>query len=458
MGSSAATAGSKAPASIAPQAALVCAETIQKARMRLLFGRRPVDAFYATLMWRIKSWVYDNPKVSTACTNGHAMMFNPAYVLELWTLDCELLISLIVHELMHVMFRHHLRRGRRMAWLWNVAGDLMINALMRRDGFTVAADWCLPGTRFKVADDKGKEHEFDTLDWPWNLSADEAYARLHSQLKRKGKKDDGQDDDDDAGLGGAGNPKEGEGTDGRQAGRNAGPRPGGVEDAPGEGEEGHQSAAAAEMDIASAINDAVAAANQRGDLPGGLGSIVKGLVRSQTCWEDELLEFAMACKGCDQPDYGRANRRYIPFGMIIPARAGLELDHLVIAIDTSGSCSGLQPRFAGVVKAIVDARPPRRMTVLWHDIPVNRVLDLDDEPALTFQPSMLLRAPGGGGTSHRPVFQRIADEDWTPTLMLCLTDLYTSFPASAPTWPVAWVVPAGNAAPVAPWGRVIHAK
>jgi len=161
-----------APAPVAPQAALECAATIQRARMRLLFGRRPVDAFYATLMWRIKRWVYDDPKVETACTNGHAMMFSPRYVAELLRRDVELLISLIVHELMHVMFRHHLRRGRRLAWLWNVAGDLMINELMRRDGYTIIEDFALPNTCFTVEDDSGKEHEFNTMGWPWNLSAD----------------------------------------------------------------------------------------------------------------------------------------------------------------------------------------------------------------------------------------------------------------------------------------------
>jgi predicted metal-dependent peptidase len=96
-------------------------------------------------------------------------------------------------------------------------------------------------------------------------------------------------------------------------------------------------------------------------------------------------------------------------------------------------------RFADEAQGILDAYDCT-LTVLYHDAAVQRVE--------IWQPGdgpLTLRPAGGGGTSHIPVFDWIEQEGRTPTCVICLTDLYTEFPTTAPAYPVLWAVSGDNA-------------
>ena len=49
-------------------------------------------------------------------------------------------MGVIAHEVLHVVNRHHLRRGERDAELWNVAADLLINRLLEDDKYVLPPD------------------------------------------------------------------------------------------------------------------------------------------------------------------------------------------------------------------------------------------------------------------------------------------------------------------------------
>jgi predicted metal-dependent peptidase len=53
---------------------------------------------------------------------------------------------------------------------------------------------------------------------------------------------------------------------------------------------------------------------------------------------------------------------------------------------------------------------------------------------------------GGGGTSFRPFFERLAAErdSWIATVAVYLTDGYGEFPSAAPSDPLLWVVTPGG--------------
>jgi predicted metal-dependent peptidase len=75
-------------------------------------------------------------------------------------------------------------------------------------------------------------------------------------------------------------------------------------------------------------------------------------------------------------------------------------------------------------------------------------------------PSSALPTPvGGGGTDFRPFFRAAAEaqDGWTPTLAVYLTDGYGHFPAEPPDFPVLWVVtPGGQDVQRFPFGEAVR--
>jgi predicted metal-dependent peptidase len=61
---------------------------------------------------------------------------------------------------------------------------------------------------------------------------------------------------------------------------------------------------------------------------------------------------------------------------------------------------------------------------------------------------------GGGGTCFVPVFDWISRGHFRPDALVYFTDAVGEFPASAPDYPVVWLVKGGSAA--VPWGERIQ--
>ena len=62
--------------------------------------------------------------IGTMATDGRSVWFNPDWC---EGHGVEKTMGVIAHEVLHVVNKHHLRRGERDAELWNVAADLLIN-------------------------------------------------------------------------------------------------------------------------------------------------------------------------------------------------------------------------------------------------------------------------------------------------------------------------------------------
>ena len=59
-----------------------------------------------------------------AATNGKEIIFNPEMV-KPWSFAETVFV--VMHEVLHVVLLHHLRRGNRDPKKWNYAGDYVIN-------------------------------------------------------------------------------------------------------------------------------------------------------------------------------------------------------------------------------------------------------------------------------------------------------------------------------------------
>ena len=146
----------------------------------------------------------------------------------------------------------------------------------------------------------------------------------------------------------------------------------------------------------------------------------------------------------------RPNRRYLAQGLYLPGLHSDELGDVVLAVDTSGSVG---PRELGAFAAEAEALLAAydcSVTVLYHDARVQGVA--------TWTPAdgpLVLTPVGGGGTSHRCVFDWLARSALDPACVVCLTDLETCFPDAPPFAPVLWAV-AGDCTVTPPFGRVVR--
>lgn len=103
-------------------------QALNKAKINLM--SRTDSAFFTTICFSLKH-VWDE-KVSTACTQGTEIRFNPNFFM---SLDAEERVFLLIHETMHVAYLHMERLGQFNPAKWNVAADHVINLQLIERGY-----------------------------------------------------------------------------------------------------------------------------------------------------------------------------------------------------------------------------------------------------------------------------------------------------------------------------------
>ena len=89
-----------------------------RARSSLLI----MQPFFGTLCLRLGAEFTED--IETAATNGEKLLINPKFFLKQ---TAEQRVGLLAHEVMHCVYMHVLRLNERDPFLWNVAGDYVIN-------------------------------------------------------------------------------------------------------------------------------------------------------------------------------------------------------------------------------------------------------------------------------------------------------------------------------------------
>ena len=121
--------------------------------------------------------------VGTACTNGSYIKFSRQFVATLTDAELE---GLIIHEILHVVGKHHLRRNGREPDRWNIACDCAINPLITK----------LRGVRLPPNGTEDAPSLADVRRRASNWSAEAIYAILPEEEGGDGSEegDDGQCD------------------------------------------------------------------------------------------------------------------------------------------------------------------------------------------------------------------------------------------------------------------------
>lgn len=403
-------------------------------------------------------------------TDGRTMAFNPLYCT---TLNEDKLLGAQAHEVLHLVFGHHLRRRGREKKLWNKACDMAINGILVDAGFS------LPDGFYYDAALVG-------------MSADEIYDELVARMARSREKSllhQGRPDPEGASdahpehmsgkkedMLGRRSPNEGTGATeqgeqeerSRQRGRGVVPIPGmqnqgrpGQDEAPRfdgevrdlpelEARDGQEDARSeAERDAEVALTQAVSRARRMGTLPAGLEREVERVDAGTLDWQEILQRFLSACADNDYT-WTTPNRRYIFQEIYMPSRWEQRLNHVVIAVDTSGSVDmATLSLFMSELARVLDSFDTR-LTVLFHDTKVQKM-----ETVTRAELPDALMPVGGGGTDFRPIPKEIEDHGIMPVCLIWFSDLEcTRFPEE-PDYPVLWIAPRkGGEEP--PFGEVVY--
>jgi predicted metal-dependent peptidase len=401
--------------------------TISKARARLLV-RAP---FFGSIALGL-AWV-NAPTIATMATDGRHLWFNPDWC---DAQGVEKTMGVIAHEVLHVVNKHHLRRGDRDLALWNVAADLLINRLLQEDTYV------LPPT---LLFDPDKRYA--------GLPVETIYARLLEQQagqpSRSGNPssqtgtsgtDDGQPD---------GSQTPGSQLDDANAGHdrsNPNGQEGGIVPARHWGEVRELTTEhgkplspserrRAEHDLDVRIRQAAAAAKRAGKFATSLSEIVEAAT-DRVDWRDTFrMIFDGTLRG--EVSWARPNRRFIQRGLYLPAWRRTGAGRIAFVLDTSGSIPAAELSvYTSAVLGILAETAPEQVALIQCDTKVRHVAYLQPGESVT-----QIEVVGRGGTYFQPAFDWIADTDYRPNAIVYATDLISSDTPRDPGCPTIWLTP-----------------
>lgn len=352
----------------------------------------------------------------TACTDGSRLIFDPAFAEKLSDQELQFVI---LHEVLHCVFRHCIRGKGLHSVLYNIACDIVVNS-------TILAMWgqesmMIAGEKAMHLAPDGKEGR--------EYNAEEIYQMLIHQNHTNGISQMQTDN------------------------------------------EGFEKSSFDRHDIWQGICDKAqlqdnwnrkiqSAFRQCGDstgMPQQVRTIVQDIAhRSGLNWKQLLHDFLQS----DTYDYNflPPDRRYAFSDFYLPAYNMDEehqtADDIWVCIDTSGSVTEeeLTCTMAEILDAMRQAGLKGRISFFDSNI-------TEPEPFEFENDLKNLTAQGGGGTSFHIIFRYLKEKLYPdlPRAILIFTDGYARFPEqkAALDVPVLWLICKGGNADV-PWGQVIQ--
>lgn len=385
----------------------VARERIMKARSKLLI-KHP---FFAVLMMSMEMVIDDHlpdgRPLPTAATDMKTLWINPEFV---ESINDDVLMFVLAHEIDHAAKKHCLRRGGRNPLKWNIACDYSNNLFLQDCGFKV---W-----------DKALIHERFRDETGFAMSADRIFNIISKEEQDEqsgGQRGQGDGDEDDEGQGGGGQGQPGMGEPG---GAHHSPMLGDIQ----EPEELNDPVAEAKLDrdVQQRVAQAATMAKMMGNMPGALERFVDQILKPQVPWFDKL-RYLMAEMKPEDEDWSRRNRRCR--SVYLPTDHTERMGGVGIINDTSMSISDEELiKFNTEANSVIEDLKPEWLRILWADVRV--ASEQLFEPGDPFTP----KPTGGGGTDMRVPLKAI--EEYEPEVVLLFTDGETPWPQEEPPYPL----------------------
>jgi predicted metal-dependent peptidase len=327
-----------------------------KARTKLLL----YQPFFGSIALGLR--LIESTDLSTMATDGKSIQYNPNFVNEI---GLDLTVGVIAHEVMHVVMKHHLRRGHRDPDKWNMAADYAINDVLLNSGVRLPED--------RLYDEKYK-----------NWSTERIYEDLPDNT-------------------------EGEGQDW-----------GFVIDMSGEdGKPLSPAETEAINDLLDAkIFEAAQVAKSAGSLPMSIEALVDKMRKPQVYWPDYIRR-ALGGEIPDDYTWKTLNRKWFTgYNIYMPGTLKYGAGHVVAIIDTSASVYVKeQEQFLGELSSICADIGAESITVIGCDAAVQTV-----ETYAAGEKINTLNTTGGGGTRAKPAFDYLDEYGYTPNAVIYFTD------------------------------------
>ena len=422
-------------------------EKVREYKMRLLLSRMRIlveNGFYGLLLMHM-TYTLDE-SISTAATDGNKIYFCPEFLEELSDKELDFVM---MHEILHVVLQHCLRREKRDPERFNIACDIVVNSnILLSNGMDISSISLKKyGALMHTAPD-GKEGHLYTAEQVYDMLVPETGSGS-GQHGRGG----------DIGKSG-GNP--GTGTESGQGKIGSGSANGKGKSKGGKTWDDHSRWGTVDDEALRDVwvkrfADACKAievrdpSETRGLLPAFAKRILKELTKPQTDWRTVLNDFVQE----EVVDYSFTppDRRFDgPFFLPDFNEKDETVENILFMIDTSGSMSDSMITAAySEVKGAIDQFGGKLKGLLgFFDAAIVEPRPFENEDEFK-----VIKPVGGGGTSFDIIFDYVAKfMDEPPVSIIILTDGYAPFPPEekAGGIPVLWII--NNEQITPPWGKV----
>ncbi len=369
------------------------------------------DIFFTALLYSLKVERDDNLTMpgggpGVACTDGVRLIYRADTWRDMFTAQQR--VTVLAHEILHVILYHSLRRGIRDPQRWNIAADHCVNLLLAEYKFSAPKGW--------LCDQKYK-----------GMSAEQVYDLLPAE------QDQGQGQGQDQG--------QGQGCMGGDV----------LDYDPTTPGNGGKSASDVEREIGINTEKALQSAKAAGQLSAGIKRMLGDAQVQREPWYQHLRRYMTALHS-RQYNWSRINtRRAVLFGVVSPDMRTEAMGKVVVGIDCSGSISTAQIASMGAhLSDIASDCNPKSVEVIYFD---SEVCHEETFEGPDYQ--IKLEPHGGGGTNFRPVFDVLEERHSDAQVLLMFTDLYGTFPDGCGACETVWVTPTKNR--LVPFGEVIEA-
>lgn len=283
-------------------------KALDKAKIQLM--TKPDMVFFITVAFSVKH-IWDDT-IPTACTDGLTIRYNPDFFMGL---NSEEQLFLLLHETLHIVFQHMVRRGDLDAKKWNYAADYVINYILVSRGFKMPA---------------GGLYDRQYAD----LTTDQVYKLLPDQPT----------------------------IDLPMADLVAPEKP----------EEVQVTQQKIDQILVRASMQSQMAGEKPGTIPGAIQFYIDSLLNPKLPWHSILARYVnkVIRQGFN---WQKPNRRFFP-KHYLPSRATKNLCDIAVAIDTSSSVSDAEfHRFATEVYTILKHQRPSSLTLIQFDTRIHNV-------------------------------------------------------------------------------------
>lgn len=406
-------------------------------RVKITLLRNPKVALLSGILMVGKTYV--DPKLSTARTDGRDEWYGESFIK---ALNEKELAFVIMHEASHKMYRH-LTTWKKLHdedhRLANMACDHVINIMLRD----------LDPTESFIAMPRDKDGKLMGL-------LDEKYRGMNAKqvfdiLKKEQEKCKGDRPDGPKGDGGDedGEPGDGDGPVGFDE-----------HDWRGAKKMTAEEQKELEREVDQAIRQGIAADKKVGGGAGGLARELGDLTTPKVDWREQLREFVKSvCAGKDNSSWRRPNRRFIGNDVYLPTLISERVQHVAVAIDTSGSIGGAELNaFLSEFVSVCESVNPEFIDLLYWDAAVAGHEVYTNADASNIVSST--KPAGGGGTAPSCITAYMKEKKLVPDVAVVLTDGYVGTDWGQEygnEWPcpVLWCIVGGNKS-VAATGKTIY--